>query len=258
MDILNSIILGIVEGFTEFLPVSSTGHLILVSYLLKLEQNHFLKSFEIAIQLGAILSVIALYFKRLILNSEVMKRIAVAFIPTAVVGFFLYGFIKDVLLESKLIVLWSLFLGGVALILFELWYSKTAIKINPKNSLLLSYRHSFLIGLFQSIAVIPGVSRAGATILGGLWLGVPRKTIVEFSFLLALPTMAGATGLDLFKNASSFSYDQFWILILGFVVSFTTAILAIKFLLSFVQKHTFITFGVYRIIITIVFLLFLL
>ena len=221
--------------------------------MLKLEQSDFLKSFEIAIQLGAILSVMVLYFKRFLLNTEVIKRIAVAFLPTAIVGFTLYGFIKNVLLGSELTVFWALLLGGVALVVFELWYSKTALKLNVQNSLLLSYRHCFFIGLFQALAVVPGVSRAGATILGGLWLGVPRKTIVEFSFLLALPTMAGATGLDLLKNASSFSYDQFGVLLVGFAVSFVTAVLAIKFLLSFVQKHTFMSFGVYRIILAVVF-----
>ena len=258
MSLFESIILGVVEGFTEFLPISSTGHLILSSYLLKLQQSDFLKSFEIAIQLGAILSVVVLYFKRFLLNFEMIKRAVVAFIPTAVIGLLFYGFIKDILLESETTVLWSLLLGGIVLIVFEFWYSKTALKINTQNSLSLSYRYCFFIGLFQALAVIPGVSRAGATILGGLWLGVPRKTIVEFSFLLALPTMAGATGLDLLKNASGFSYDQFGILAVGFVASFITAMLAIKFLLSFIQKPTFISFGIYRIILAIVFLLFLL
>src|SRR3989338_9203145 len=258
MSFLEIVILGIVEGFTEFLPISSTGHLILTSNLLKLEQNDFLKSFEIAIQLGAILSVVVLYFKKFLLNFEVIKRVVVAFIPAAVIGFLFYGFIKNIFLESETTVLWSLLLGGIVLIIFEFWYSKTALKINTQNSLLLSYRHCFFIGLFQALAVIPGVSRAGATILGGLWLGVPRKTIVEFSFLLALPTMAGATGLDLVKNASSFSYDQFGILVVGFVASFITAVLAIKFLLSFIQKRTFVLFGVYRIILAIVFLSFFL
>ncbi|OGN09422.1 MAG: undecaprenyl-diphosphatase UppP [Candidatus Yanofskybacteria bacterium RIFCSPHIGHO2_02_FULL_41_11] len=257
MSFLEIVILGIVEGFTEFLPISSTGHLILTSNLLRIEQNDFLKSFEIAIQLGAILSVVVLYFKKFLLNFEVIKRVVVAFIPAAVIGFLFYGFIKNIFLESETTVLWSLLLGGIVLIIFEFWYSKTALKINTQNSLLLSYRHCFFIGLFQALAVIPGVSRAGATILGGLWLGVPRKTIVEFSFLLALPTMAGATGLDLVKNASGFSYGQFGTLVVGFVVSFITAVLAIKFLLSFIQEHTFISFGIYRIILAIVFLIFL-
>ncbi|OGN03303.1 MAG: hypothetical protein A2655_00540 [Candidatus Yanofskybacteria bacterium RIFCSPHIGHO2_01_FULL_43_42] len=290
MTVFETIILGVVEGFTEFLPVSSTGHLILSSHLLKLEQSNFLKSFEIAIQLGAILSVVVLYFKKFLLNLEVIKRIGVAFLPTAVVGFLLYGFIKNVLLGSTATVLWSLLLGGIALIVFEFWHrgkEKTPPQAFPLTAIQkrgglpagqaairqlaeergglgagqaeergvpsLSYAHCFFIGLFQALAVIPGVSRAGATILGGLWLGVPRKTIVEFSFLLALPTMAGATGLDLVKNVSSFSYDQFGILAVGFVASFITAVLAIKFLLSFIQKHTFVSFGIYRIILAIAF-----
>ena len=257
MTFLNSIILGIIEGFTEFLPISSTGHLVLSSHLLKLEQSDFLKSFEIAIQLGAILPVAVLNFTRIFISFEVVHREVDAFMRTAAIRFLLYGFIKNILLESAATVLWSLLLGGVVLIVFEFWYSKTALKINAQNSLLLSYRHCFFIGLFQALAVIPGVSRAGATILGGLWLGIPRKTIVEFSFLLALPTMAGATGLDLLKNASLFSYDQFGILAVGFFISFTTAVLAIKLLLSFIQRHTFVSFGVYRIILAVVFLLFL-
>lgn len=254
MILFETIILGVVEGFTEFLPISSTGHLILTSHLLKLEQNGFLKSFEIAIQFGAILSVVVLYFKKFLLNWEVIKRVAVAFVPTAVVGFVMYGFIKNVLLGSMATVLWSLLLGGIALIVFEFWY-KGKEKTEEKSVATVSYIYCFVIGLFQAISIIPGVSRAAATILGGLWLGVPRKTIVEFSFLLALPTMAGATGLDLLKNASSFSYDQFGVLAVGFVISFITAVLAIKFLTSFVQKHTFVSFGVYRIILAIVFFL---
>lgn len=254
MTFFETIVLGIIEGFTEFLPISSTGHLILSSHLLKLQQSNFLTSFEIAIQLGAIMSVVALYFKKFLLNIEVIKRIAVAFIPTAIVGFLMYGLIKNVLLGSTTLVLWSLLLGGIALIIFELWY-KSREKTEEKSVTAISYIHCFVIGLFQAISVVPGVSRAAATILGGLWLGVPRKTIVEFSFLLALPTMAGATGLDLIKNASSFSYDQFGLLLIGFVASFITAVLAIKFLLSFIQKHTFISFGIYRIILALVFFL---
>lgn len=252
MPIFETIILGVVEGFTEFLPISSTGHLILTSHLLRLEQDGFLKSFEIAIQLGAIMSVVVLYFKKFLLNWEVIKRIAVAFAPTVVVGFVMYGFIKNVLLGSMATVLWSLFLGGVALIIFEFWYRNKELT-TERNVADISYLHCFWIGLFQAVSIVPGVSRAAATILGGLWLGIHRKTIVEFSFLLALPTMAGATGLDLIKNAASFSSDQFGVLAVGFVVSFITAILAIKFLISFIQGHTFVLFGVYRIILAIVF-----
>lgn len=257
MTIFETIILSAIEGFTEFLPVSSTGHLVLTSHLLGISQDGFTKSFEIAIQMGAILSVAVLYFKKFLLNAEIIKKTIIAFLPTAVIGFLLYGFIKNVLLGSEVLVLWSLLVGGIVLIVFEFWY-KDKSKAEEIGVQSISYPHCFLIGLFQAISVVPGVSRAGATILGGLWLGVPRKTIVEFSFLLALPTMAGATGLDLIKNASNFSYDQFGILAVGFIASFVMAVLAIKLLLSFVQRHTFVSFGVYRIILAIVFFLFLL
>jgi undecaprenyl-diphosphatase len=253
MSFIQSIILGLVEGFTEFLPISSTGHLILISRLFKIEQTEFLKSFEIIIQFGAILSVIVLYFKKFLFNIEIFKRVIVAFIPTAVVGFVFYGFIKNVLLNSPTIVLWSLFLGGILIIIFEWRYSKKEFKINSFNSFLISYRQAFWIGLFQSIAVIPGLSRSAVTILGGLWLGISRKTIVEFSFILAIPTILGASALDLVKNVSKFSSNQIDILILGFIFSFFTALVAVKFLLSFIQKHSFIVFGIYRIILAVVF-----
>jgi len=256
MTIFQSIILGVIEGFTEFLPISSTGHLVLTSYLLKLEQSNFLKSFEIAIQLGAIFGVVALYFKRFLLNPDVIKKIIVAFLPTAVIGFLFYGLIKNIFLGSESLVVWSLFFGGLALIVFEFWYRgrERTGEIDVDS---VSYKQCFIIGLFQAISVIPGVSRAGATILGGLWLGIPRKTIVEFSFLLAIPTMAGATGLDLIKNFSSFSDGQTTIMAVGFAISLATALISIKFLLHFIQKNTFVPFGIYRIILAVVFLLFL-
>lgn len=252
MSLLQSIILGVVEGFTEFLPISSTGHLVLISHLLKLNQDDFLKSFEISIQLGAIFSVVVLYFRRFILNLEIIKRIIVAFIPTAVVGFLFYRFIKRVLIGSTDIVLWALLGGGIALIIFEIWYKRKedSGEINLDK---IPFKKCFLVGVFQSISVIPGVSRAAATIIGGLWLGVPRKSIVEFSFLLALPTMAGATGLDLINNFSLFSAEQFGILFAGLASSFVMAVISIKFLLSFVQKHDFIPFGIYRIILAVLF-----
>jgi undecaprenyl-diphosphatase len=250
MDYIQAIILGIVEGITEFLPISSTGHLILTSHLLKLTQTEFLKTFEIAIQLGAILAVVVLYWRSLFTNLEVLKRVAAAFVPTAIAGLVLYKFIKDLLGNSQ-VVLWSLLIGGVLLILFEWWH-----KEHPEAEseiAQMSYSKAVTIGLFQSVAMIPGVSRAAATILGGLLLGFKRRTIVEFSFLLAVPTMAAATGLDLVNNASSFSSGQFGSLAVGFVVSFLTAIGAIKFLLKFIQTHSFIGFGVYRVLAAIAF-----
>lgn len=250
MDIFHAFILGVVEGLTEFLPVSSTGHLILASRLLHLPETEFLKTFEISIQLGAILAVVVLYWRLLFLNIEVMKRIAIAFLPTAIIGLVAYKSIK-VLLGSETVVLWTLLLGGIALIVFELWHKEKEDAFADVATL--PYKTTFFIGLFQSIAMIPGVSRSGATILGGLFLGIRRKTIVEFSFLLAVPTMAAATGLDLLKNASAFSMDQFGVLSVGFVTAGIVAFLSIRFLLRFVQTHTFIPFGAYRIVLALLF-----
>jgi undecaprenyl-diphosphatase len=243
MSPVESIILGVVEGITEFLPISSTGHLILASELLGITEDNFQKSFEIIIQLGAIASVVALYWKDL-LNIEVLKKLFVAFLPTAVIGLALYSFIKTFLLGNERVVLLALFFGGIALIVFEFWHKEKAGNMSVRE---ITYKQSLLIGLAQAVAVIPGVSRSAATILGGLALGINRTAIVEFSFLLAVPTMLAATGFDLLKNASTFSSDQFGVLALGFAVSFFVALVSIKFLLSFVRSYSFISFGIYRI-----------
>ena len=253
MSIFDAAILGIVEGITEFLPISSTGHLILTSELLHITQSEYLKSFEIAIQLGAILSVIVLYFKKF-LQIELLKKLFVAFLPTAVIGLLLYKVLKTYLLGNDIVVLTSLFLGGIALIGFELLHQKPLEATADLENI--SYRQSFLIGLCQSVAIIPGVSRSAATIIGGLFLGLERKTIVEFSFLLAVPTMLAATGLDLIKNAGSFSASEFGTLAVGFVVSFIVALGSIAFLLRFIQKNTFIPFGIYRIVAALLFFFF--
>ena len=254
MNIMTSAILGIVEGITEFLPISSTGHLILTSHLLRLQQTEFLKSFEIAIQLGAILSVMVLYGKRFLTDLNVLKRVIVAFIPTAIIGLALYKIIKQIFFGSTAIVLWSLLLGGVFLIVFELLYREKKDALDDIASI--SYPQALLIGLFQSIAVIPGVSRAAATIIGGLILGLKRKTIVEFSFLLAVPTMGAAVALDLVKSAGAFTGSDFLFLAVGFFVSFIVALIAIKFLLEFIKHNNFIPFGIYRIILALCFLIF--
>src|SRR3989344_3689592 len=204
MTYFDAIILGVVEGITEFLPISSTGHLILAGELLGLPSTEFLKSFDIAIQLGAILAVVALYWRSLF-DIEMIKKLAVAFIPTGIIGFALYYVVKTILLDNLYVVLISLALGGIA------------------------------------------------PIVGGLLLGLPRKTIVEFSFLLAVPTMAAATGYDLMKNADLLSFENIGVLAVGFVVSFVVALAAIRWLLSYVRTHTFIPFGVYRILAALVF-----
>jgi len=251
LNLLHALILGIVEGITEFLPISSTGHLILTAQVLGLKQSEFIKSFEITIQLGAILAVVFLYWKQLFLNLEAFKRLTVAFIPTAILGFVYYKIIKKFLFAGDMIVLWSLFLGGIFLIFFEWRHKEKEGALEDLSRL--SYGKAALIGVFQSIAMVPGVSRSAATIVGGLILGMKRKTVVEFSFLLAVPTMLAATGFDLLKNTSSFGQTQFIFLAAGFVTSFTVAILSIQCFLHFVKKHSLILFGVYRIVLALLF-----
>lgn len=256
MDYLQAIVLSIVEGLTEFLPVSSTGHLILTSKLLNIAQTDFVKSFEIIIQLGSICAIVFLYWETISRNKEVWKKIITAFIPTAIIGFIFYKIIKTFLLGNPLITLIALFGGGILLILLEKIHKE---KDHHKDSVeKISFKNAFLIGISQSISVIPGVSRSAATIIPALFLGTKRKTAVEFSFLLAIPTMLAATILDVTKSNFSFTFSEYSILITGFIGSFLVAIFAVKFLLNFIKRHTFIPFGIYRIILAIVFGLFML
>lgn len=254
MDFIDAIILGVVEGLSEFLPISSTGHLILASRLLGLAPGDFVKTFEIAIQSGAILAVVVLYWRELLVNRLIMARVMVAFLPTGILGLIFYRLIKGFLLGSIEVVLWALALGGIAIIGFEYLYRGRGGRVKSLEGI--SYQQAFAIGLFQSLAMIPGVSRAAATILGGLALGIERRTIVEFSFLLAVPTMVIATGYDLSKNLHQFSMDEVEILFSGLVVSFVVAWASVKFLLRFIQTHTFMPFGVYRLFLSFVWVLF--
>lgn len=252
MTPLDSILLGALEGATEFLPISSTGHLILAGELLNLPSDEFTKSFMIAVQLGAILAVLILYFKQF-LDIEVLKRLVVGFIPTGIIGFTLYPLIKGYLIGNSVVVVWALLVGGIALIVFELLHKEK--EDEPGEVRALPFRQALLVGLFQSIAIIPGVSRSAATIVGGLLIGIRRATIVEFSFLLAVPTMLAATGYDILKSYNSFSVDNWGLLALGFATSLLVALLSMKLLIGFVKKHTFIPFGIYRIVLALVFLL---
>ncbi|MDD5750365.1 MAG: undecaprenyl-diphosphatase UppP [Candidatus Pacebacteria bacterium] len=253
MNYLQSVIMGIVEGFTEFLPVSSTAHLILSAKVLRIAQSDFVKSFEIVIQLGAILAVVWLYWKKLFADKEAIKRIAVAFAPTAVLGFLLYKIFKSFLMENVLLITGALVAGGVFLVVFELLHKERPGAVEEIGKI--SYKQSFVIGVCQSVAIVPGVSRSAATILGGIALGLKRKTIVEFSFLLAVPTMIAATAYDLLKSGVSFQAGEVGVLAVGFIVSFLVAVLAVKLLLGYVQKNNFIWFGVYRVVIGLLFIL---
>lgn len=256
MGIFEAIILGVVEGVTEFLPVSSTGHLILASELLKITQTNFVKSFEIGIQLGAILAVVFLYRDVFLTGRQYWLRIFWAFLPTAVLGLLFYKIVKQFLLGSGIVTVLALFTGGVALILLEKIYQKR--KSSLKEVTQMSLKKAFLIGIFQSVSIIPGVSRSGATIIGGLFLGLKRETAAEFSFLLAVPTMLAATVLDLTKNGTAFTKDEYLLALVGFAAAFITAIFTIQYFLSYLKKHDFILFGVYRIVLAILFWLFVL
>lgn len=249
---LQAIIIALVEGVTEFLPISSTGHMILAAKLLHVPDTDFVKSFEIFIQLGAILAVLALYWRKLFLNAQTFFKVCVAFLPTAVIGLTVYKVVKQYLLGNVQVVLWSLLIGGVVLVIFER-ARRGRETAAPADLTSVTYKQALIIGLFQSIAIVPGVSRSAATIVGGLTLGLSRATIIEFTFLLAIPTMAAATGLDLLKSSHSFSHSEIGILALGFVVAFASALLAVRFLLTYVKTHTFESFGYYRILLALAF-----
>ena len=254
MTILQSLILGIVEGATEFLPVSSTGHLILASSLLGVAETDFVKTFEIAIQLGAILAVVVLYF-RAFFDWQLLFKLAAAFIPTGLIGITIYPFFRSYLEGNLLVVLISLFVGGVILILFERYHGKVEDWATPKAARELSYREAILIGFAQAVAIIPGVSRSGATIVGGLALGINRATIVEFSFLLAVPTMLAATLLSLYKDhAFAYTGPEWLTLALGTAAAFFVALAVIRWFLAYIRRHSFTPFGVYRIALSLVFL----
>ncbi|HKC14490.1 MAG TPA: undecaprenyl-diphosphatase UppP [Patescibacteria group bacterium] len=249
MDFIHSFILAAIEGVAEFLPISSTGHLIIVSKLLAIPQTDFVKSFEIAIQSGAILAVVILYWKQILSDRKIFKNIAYAFVPTAVVGFVLYKFIKGFLIGNLQITLLMLVLGGVAIIFLEKYFKKSEQKLSIQD---LTIKQSAFIGLVQSIAVVPGVSRAAATILGGMGIGLRREEATRFSFMLAIPTMFAATGYDLLKSASSFNSSQIQVLAFGFLVSFVFAFLAVRWFIAYVRSRTLIPFGIYRIVAGIV------
>ncbi len=260
MNILDAIILGVVEGLTEFLPVSSTGHMILVSHILGIGENAFTKSFEVIIQLGAILAIVYMYRKTIYTDLGSMLKVLTAFIPTAVIGFVLYKAIRQYLLGNELVVVLALLIGGIVIVLFERFYTKhTENTIEEKEIFAaVSYKKAFYIGLFQSLAVVPGVSRSAATIIGGEALRLPRKTIVEFSFLLAVPTMLAATVLDIYKYPAILTGGNLSILITGFVTAGVVALIVVRYFLKFIQKHTFEVFGYYRIVVAILYALFLL
>jgi undecaprenyl-diphosphatase len=252
MTLFHTIFLSIIEGITEFLPISSTGHMILAAQVLRIPETEFLKNFEIIIQLGAILAIVVLYAKRLFVDKKSWMIILAAFLPSGIIGFLLYKTFKQYLLGSPLIVVISLFIGGIILLVVEKF-------LKPKQKMIsdLTIPQAIYIGLFQTISMVPGVSRSAATIVGGLIIGLSRREAVEFSFLIAIPTMVAATGLDIIKSSAHFSSWEIQLLSIGFLGAFFTALLAVKSFVSFVQKHSFNVFGAYRIILALLYWFFI-
>ncbi|MFZ4101713.1 MAG: undecaprenyl-diphosphate phosphatase [Sphingobacterium thalpophilum] len=247
MTLYQAILLAVIEGLTEYLPVSSTGHMILGSSLMGIQSDNFVKLFTVAIQLGAILSVIALYFKRFFQTIGFYFKLLVAFLPAVFFGL-LFSEKIDQLLESPLVVAISLLVGGLILLFVDQWFNNGDIN----NTDDITYGTAFKIGLFQCISMIPGVSRSASTIVGGMSQKLSRKTAAEFSFFLAVPTMFGATAkklFDFYQDGFVISQEQLNLLIIGNVVAFIVAMIAIRYFITFLQIRGFKIFGWYRIIV---------
>ncbi len=252
-EALEAVLLGFVEGLTEFIPVSSTGHLLLAGHFLGFESEG--KTFEVLIQLGAVLAVLSVYFGRLwrvavALPSDADARrfvvaILVAFLPAAVVGALSHGIIKEVLFESPALICVMLIVGGIALWVID------RMDLRPVHDDAMRYPVglAFKIGLFQCLALVPGVSRSGATIAGALLMGCSKRSAAEFSFFLAMPTMAGAFAYDLFQNHHLLSFDDAMLIVVGFVAAFVAAVVVVRTLLEFVSRHGFTPFAYWRVIV---------
>ena len=247
MSLFEAIILAIIEGLTEFLPVSSTGHMIIASSLMGIQSNDFVKLFTVAIQLGTILSVVVLYFKRFFRSIDFYLKLFTAFIPAVIFGL-LFSDLIDSLLESPLTVGISLFIGGIILLFVDKWFKNADLDDADK----ITYPTAFKIGLFQCIAMIPGVSRSAASIIGGMSQKLTRKAAAEFSFFLAVPTMFAATAkklYDFYKDGHTISSNEINLLLIGNVIGFVVALIAIKSFIGYLSNNGFKVFGIYRIIV---------
>ena len=261
MNLIQAIILAVVEGLTEFIPVSSTGHLILVSNILKIPQNDFTKLYEVAIQFGAILAVVFLYHK-LFFNFKDKKfylKLIVATIPALIIGFIFSDKI-DSALGSPIATAITLICGGIVLLFIDPLFKRLHLKKSPQEKI--SYKKAWWVGVWETLAILfPGTSRSAATIIGGLQQGLTKKLATEFSFLIAVPAMTAATSykfFSFFKDGLSLSYTQMLNLIIGNIVAFIVAILAIKFFISAVKRYAFLPWGIYRIVAGLAFLLYFL
>jgi undecaprenyl-diphosphatase len=248
MSWIETIIISIVEGITEFLPISSTGHMIITEKILGIQSDEFVKIFIVNIQFGAILSVLVLYWKRFIKSLVFYYKLFVAFIPAAIAGL-IFGNYIDRLLDNVIVVAISLVAGGVILIFVDNWFR------NPSKNQEITYMKALVIGLFQIIAMIPGVSRSAATIIGGLTQKLDRKNAAEFSFFLAVPTMFAASAYKLYKSYGSVTEGKIEILVAGNIIAFIVAMLAIKSFVTYLANHGFKIFGYYRIAVGLIILI---
>lgn len=256
MTIFEAVVIAVVEGITEFLPISSTGHMIITEAILGMNIDEFTKAFTVNIQFGAILSVVILYWKRFLQSWTFYQKLFVAFLPAAVIGFLASDLI-DNMLENVLVVGITMFLGGILLLFVDKWFAKD----NPDQEI--TYPKALKIGFWQCIAMIPGVSRSAASIIGGMQQKLNRTNAAEFSFFLAVPTMAAASGYKLLKlilepEGVTMLKDNLSTLIIGNIVAFIVAMIAIKTFITFLQKHGFKVFGWYRIVVGLVLIILIL
>ena len=251
MDIFQAIIIGIIEGFTEFLPISSTGHMIIASEFFNLADSELVKAYEVIIQSSAILAVMLLYRDKITLSHiELWKKLFLAFLPLAVIGYIFKDQIKS--LFSIEVVAIMFIVGGIVFLVVERFYKESESRTTKVEEI--SYRQALWIGLAQILSLIPGTSRAGATIIGGMLVGMDRKSSAEFSFLLAIPVMGAVTAYDLLKHYREFADANIVAFVVGFVISFVVAYITIKLFLAFLQRFSFVPFGIYRIVFGLVLL----
>lgn len=252
MNLIHVLILGLVEGITEFLPISSTAHLIITSKLLNIPQTEFQKFFEVFIQSGAILAVVFIYIQYLLKNKKLIKNIIISFIPTAVVGFLLHRVIKNYFFNSLRLIEMAMFGVGLLFIVFEFLVKKKKIVLKKSIGQLTIFQAAS-VGLAQALAVVPGVSRAGAVMLAMMGLGYKRDESAVYSFLLAMPTIFAASAFDLYQSKEILfsSANNISILAFGFLISFVFAYISVKWLINYLRKNSLIGFGVYRVLISL-------
>ena len=252
MDIFQAIIIGIIEGFTEFLPISSTGHMIVASEFLGIPQDALTKAYEVIIQFAAILAVMLIYKEKLTFKKiDLWAKLILAFLPLAIVGFIFKDQIKS--LFNVETVAWMFIIGGIVFLVVEYFYKEKEHHISEVEHV--SYTQALWVGVAQIFSLVPGTSRAGATIIGGLLTGLDRKTSMEFSFLLAIPVMTAVSVYDLLKHYQEFSDANWMAFTVGFVTAFIVAYATIKLFLVFIQRFTFVAFGIYRIVFGVILLM---